>query len=163
MLLSTPSQYAITGVLRLSVLPPDGYCRVDELTKGTQAPRHAVAKVFYELAKRRILESVRGIGGGYRPCVGIGDLTLMDIVEAVDGPYDPAALTERGLCESDRLCPLETLLQPVSDRLEEILRTTRIRDLIALYPPKTCCSPSEIEPSQTKHGRAPLADRGGSS
>lgn len=147
------AQYAITGVIRLSVLPPDGYCRIDDLIRGTPAPKHAVAKVFYELAKRRILESVRGIGGGYRPCKEIGELTLMEIVEAVDGPYDAAALTERGLCDHDQACPLETIMQPVGDRLAEILRSTRIRDLLAIHPVKGCCKATptpNIGPTQTK-------------
>jgi Rrf2 family iron-sulfur cluster assembly transcriptional regulator len=151
MLLSTSSQYAIIGILRLSRLPSEGFCRVDELIKGTHAPRHAVAKVFYELSKRRILESVRGIGGGYRPCANIADLTLMDVVEAVDGPYDPAALTDRGLCAHEQDCPLEALLQPVSDRLEQILRTTRIGDLAALYPHRACCAVTDEAPKTLTH------------
>lgn len=152
MLLSTASQYAITGVLRLTALPPDGFCRVDDLIAGTQAPRHAVGKVFYELAKRRILESVRGIGGGYRLSPGVGDLTLMDLVEAVDGPFQSAALTERGLCEPGRACPLETLLQPVADRLQAVLRTTRIRDLAAMSAGRPCCSTAS---SETPTGNKP--------
>lgn len=131
MLLSTTSQYAIAGVIRLASLPPGGYCRIDDLIEGTHAPRHAVAKVFYELAKRRVLESVRGIGGGYRASPAARDLTLMELVEAVDGPYDPAALTDRGLYDPARPCPVQALLQPIGDRLAEILRTTRVRDLIA--------------------------------
>jgi Rrf2 family iron-sulfur cluster assembly transcriptional regulator len=162
MLLSMPSQYAITGLMRLSVLPADRFCRVDELVDGTSAPRHAVAKVFYELAKRRILESARGMGGGYRPALGIGDLTLMDIIEAVDGPYDPSALTGRGLCDHDPACPLAILLQPVSDRLEEILRTTRIRDLVAAYSNRPCCP---AQPNGTTHKPCAISPqgRGGSS
>lgn len=143
MLLSTSSQYAITGISRLAALPIEGFCRVDDLVRGTLAPRHAVARVFHQLSKRRILQSVRGIGGGYRPGPGMRDLTLIEIVEAVDGPYDPAALTDRGLCPEGSICPLAHILQPVSDRLDQILRKTRIRNVVAMFPPGRCCAASD--------------------
>jgi Rrf2 family iron-sulfur cluster assembly transcriptional regulator len=138
MLLTRTSHYAISGVLRLATLPPGGFYRVEDLVKGTDAPPHAVAKVFHTLARRNILTSVRGAGGGFRLAEGALDLTLMDVIEAVDGHFDPTATIERGLCLQDHPCPLEQIISPIAARLAQTLRSTRFRDLIGKYHSNEC-------------------------
>lgn len=149
MLLSQSSQYAISGVLRLAALPEGGFCRLDDLVVGTAAPRPAVAKVFNELTKRGVLQSVRGAGGGFKLSRHARRLTLLQIIEAVDGPWDSAAVSHRGLCLSDHCCALSNLLQPISTELEQVLRTTTVESLVHMFPqdaanccPKTCHSKS---------------------
>jgi Rrf2 family transcriptional regulator, iron-sulfur cluster assembly transcription factor len=141
MLLSRTCQYAISGVLRLAALPRGGFCRVDDLVDGTDAPRHAVAKVFHELAKRGVLNSLRGAGGGFRLAERAQYLTLMDVVEAVDGPWAGAVLGARGLCPPTQDCPLSRMLQPINNQLEQLLRSVRIIDLVQndMPPPPNCC------------------------
>jgi Rrf2 family protein len=131
MLISRASQYAISGVLRLASLPPRQFCRVEDLVRGTSAPRHAVAKVLHALAKRRILDSVRGAGGGFRLSPDALDMTLLQIIEAVEGPFESSVAMQRGLCASEQACPLHRLLQPLNDELKRVLGSTRLRDLIA--------------------------------
>jgi DNA-binding IscR family transcriptional regulator len=88
-----------------------------------------VAKVFHDLVKRGVLVSVRGTGGGFRLADGAERLTLMDVVEAVDGPWDRSALSDRGLGAPGLPCPLTALLQPVQDQLERLLLTTCVADV----------------------------------
>jgi Rrf2 family transcriptional regulator, iron-sulfur cluster assembly transcription factor len=130
MLISRTSQYAITGVLRLAALPKGGFCRVDDLVDGTDAPRNAVAKVFHELTKRGVLNSLRGAGGGFRLAEGAQYLTLMDVVQAVDGPWAGNVIVSRGLCPPAQQCPLGRILQPINNQFEQILRSVRIIDLV---------------------------------
>lgn len=147
MLLSRASHYAISAVLRLSALQSTRYCRVETLLQGTAAPRAGVAKVLQELARRGILESSRGSTGGFRLAPAAANATLMDIVEAVDGPWELEALGERGLCLHDQPCPLAQLLQPISNDLEHLLRSTRIAELASNCNINTCCAPGAREPA----------------
>ena len=141
MLLTRASQYAISGVLRLAALRKGGYCRIQDLVAGTDAPRHAVAKVFHELGRRGVLESVRGVGGGFRLAAGAEQLTLLQIVESVEGKRLASADEARGLCLPAQSCPLRNLLRPLHDELERILRTTRVGELLASSTPvgRECC------------------------
>lgn len=141
MLLSVGAQYAISGVLRLAALPEGGFCRLDDLIVGTNAPRAAVAKIFQELSKRGILDSTRGTGGGFRLAPGARKFTLMDVVEAVDGPWQSAVLSERGMCLPDQVCALASILQPISDQLETLLRKSTVEALLRRFPQDAvkCC------------------------
>jgi len=141
MLISRASQYAISGVLRLASLPPGQFCRVEDLVRGTSAPRHAVAKVLHALAKRRILDSVRGAGGGFRLSPDALDMTLLQIIEAVEGPFESSVAMQRGLCAPGEACPVHRLLQPLGDELKRVLGSTRLRDVVApaTRTVGTCC------------------------
>jgi Rrf2 family iron-sulfur cluster assembly transcriptional regulator len=150
MLLSQTSQYALTGVIRLAALPPNGFCRLDDLVRGTQAARFAVAKVFHDLAKRGILESIRGSGGGFRLSAKARSLSLMDIIETVDGPWERDATGDRGLCLPGQPCPLKQILQPVGDQLQALLRKTRVEQLIVPVP-SCCCAKDKVGDGVASH------------
>lgn len=131
MLLTRTSQYAISGLLRLAGISQSGFCRIEDLVRDTDAPRHRLAKIFRDLRKRGVLTSVRGTGGGFRLKPGAEQLTLMQIVEAVDGPWPRSPVVASIICPRIEHCPLCTRLQPVQDHLERLLISTRLADLMA--------------------------------
>jgi Rrf2 family protein len=53
--------------------------------------QHHLAKVLSELARAGIVESVRGVGGGYRFCGNVRRLTLMDIITLFEEPLQAAS------------------------------------------------------------------------
>lgn len=166
MLLSRASQFAICGVLRLAALPRGGYCRVEDLVAGTAAPRHAVAKIFHELRRRGVLESVRGVGGGFRLAAGAEQLTLLQIVESVEGKWLTSADEARGLYPLES-CPLRNLLRPLQDELERILRTTCVGELLASSTPvgrecctnPSCCERAIVADQRRKPARSHSGDK----
>ena len=132
MLLPVASQYAICGIVRLAVSSQEGYCQIDDLVEGTTAPEHAVRKTFQQLAKHRVLRSVRGIRGGFRLAKQPDEITLMQIVEAVDGPFPATPWGDNHFWEVGETCPLARAMQPMWEQLTAYLRNTRISDLIAI-------------------------------
>jgi len=137
MLLPRNSQYAISAMLRLADLPAGAFVRVEDLVRDTPAPRHAVAKVLHELAKRGFLESARGTGGGYRLAEDARQRRLIEIVEAISGPHSTDAIATRGLALVGEQCKLMRLFEPVARHMDELLHSTTIDDLLnidAVYP-----------------------------
>lgn len=141
------------------MLPADSYCRVDDLTAGTTAPRHAVSKVFYALAQRDILESARGSGGGYRLAKGALDRTLAEVIEAVEGKIRWTSEIDRGLFVDES--PLNALLAPIASEMEGRLRTTTLRALLQTLPVQAgCCATCQL--TQTAISSVPSANGGSS-
>ncbi|MCX5660010.1 MAG: Rrf2 family transcriptional regulator [Planctomycetota bacterium] len=85
MIYSNACAYAIRALARLALLRPDGYVLLDELCEGTDLPRHFVAKIFQDLVRRGILLSAKGRGGGFALARKPSQISLLDIVECVDG------------------------------------------------------------------------------
>ena len=163
-MLSRAAHYAIAGIVRLAAVPEGGFCRVDDLVAGTRAPKFAVGKVLHRLARAGLLESVQGAKGGYRLQPGCLDRTLLQVIEATDGPLQNSACIDRGLCEPGSDCPLELTLEPAVEALRRVLSQTRVEDLVKLDPRKTCCSshPSDCMEKRSV-STSKLASRGGPS
>ncbi|HAU29136.1 MAG TPA: SUF system Fe-S cluster assembly regulator [Rhodospirillaceae bacterium] len=76
---------------------------VGRLAESVRAPEPTVAKIMKQLVQAKLVRSVRGASGGYCLCGSSEDISLADVVEAMEGPV---ALTECG-SGSPRSCVLE--------------------------------------------------------
>jgi Rrf2 family protein len=89
-----------------------------------------LGKVLQRLARLGYAESRRGPRGGYTLGERGGDVTLLEIYEAVDGPLGQATcLLGRPACGGGR-CILGGLLESVNRQVREHLGATRISDLV---------------------------------
>jgi Rrf2 family protein len=132
MLYSTMSEYAIRGLSELAVRAPDRQIMLDELVSGTDLPRDFLAKVFQKLVKGGILASSKGRGGGFRLARPLHEITLMNIVEAIEGPQ-PLDGCVVGLvaCNDQMPCSQHDLYKPIRQRLKDYMNTTTLADLAA--------------------------------
>lgn len=85
MLFSATTEYAVRGLSELAKRPADQYVMLDDLVLGTDLPRGFLAKVFQVLVKGGILRSHKGRGGGFMLARHPGEITLIDIVDVVEG------------------------------------------------------------------------------
>jgi Rrf2 family iron-sulfur cluster assembly transcriptional regulator len=132
MIFSSSTEYAIRGLSELASRDPDGPLMLDELVAGTTLPRDFLAKVFQKLVHGGVLRSAKGRGGGFRLARQAHEITLMNIVEAIDGPqvFDRCVV---GLekCDDQAPCPQHDLYKPIRQRLKDYLLTTTLADLAA--------------------------------
>jgi Rrf2 family protein len=85
-----------------------------------------LSKVMQRLSKQGFVESVRGPKGGFRLSGGAEDATLLDILEAIDGPFEPSGcLLGRIIC-GGRQCIMGDLLRKVNDTVREYLSGTSL-------------------------------------
>ena len=126
---SNSVEYAIRGLSELAVRG-DNRVMLDDLVSGTDLPREFMAKIFQKLVRANILRSAKGRGGGFELARPAHEVTLMTIVEAMDGPqvYDRCVV---GLekCHDTMPCPQHDLYKPIRQRLKDYLITTTLADL----------------------------------
>lgn len=130
---TTTTEYAIRGIAELaSRVEPGQPLLLDELVKGTDLPRDFLAKVFQRLVKAGLLRSAKGRGGGFSLPRPPHEITLLHIVNAIDGPgrLDRCVL---GLsrCNDDMPCAQHDLYRPIRQRLNAYLESTTVADLAA--------------------------------
>lgn len=127
MIYSNACAYAIRALTRLAMMRPDGYVLLDELCKGTDLPRHFVAKIFQDLVRRKLLTSAKGRGGGFALTKPPNKITLYDIVEAVDGMDDlQQCVVGMANCDDRQPCPHHDEWKPVRERLKAFLLHTTL-------------------------------------
>ena len=86
MIFTNPTEYAIRGLAELACRVPTGRILLEKLVEGTDLPRDFLAKLFQKLVKGGILVSAKGRGGGFALARPAHDITLMQIVEIMEGP-----------------------------------------------------------------------------
>lgn len=132
MIFSSSTEYAIRGLSELASRGSNAPVMLDDLVRGTDLPRDFLAKVFQKLVHGGILRSAKGRGGGFALARPAHDISLMHIVEAIDGPqvFDRCVVgLER--CNDQMPCPQHDLYKPIRQRLKDYLLTTTLADLAA--------------------------------
>ena len=132
MIFSNPTEYALRALTELASKNKEGYVMLDEIIAGTGMPRDFLAKVFQRLVRGGILRSTKGRGGGFSLSRAPHQITLMHVVEVLDGPqvFDRCVVgMER--CSDLTPCPQHDLYKPIRQRLKDYLNTTTLADLVA--------------------------------
>ena len=103
----------------------------EEISKATQIPAAYLSKVLQQLARGSIVLSQRGLGGGFSLKKAAGDLSVLEVINAVD-PIRRIRECPLGLeAHKSRLCALHKRLDEASALVEEAFAKTTILDLIS--------------------------------
>jgi Rrf2 family protein len=129
-MISQTVEYALRAVVHLAYLAPAA-CTTTELAKVTRVPPAYLSKVLQSLARSEIVRSRRGIGGGVSLAVDPKQLTIFEVVNAVD-PIQriracPLELASHGV----KLCPLHRRMDAAMAQVEHAFRTTTLAEVIA--------------------------------
>ena len=97
-----------------------------------------VAKVLKPLAQAGLVEGFRGAAGGYRLARDAGAITLVDIVEAMEGPLGMTECSlHAGHCGIERSCGVRANWRRINDVVSDALRSVTLADMLAPPAPRT--------------------------
>jgi Rrf2 family iron-sulfur cluster assembly transcriptional regulator len=134
MRVSTRGDYASRALLSLALHTQDiGPTSVKDLADRTGLPQPYLEQILLALKGAGIVTSKRGVGGGYILAKPFNQITLGDIVSAVDGPIsagDFGRPHENGACEHEGQCVLLEVWDEVGKHMKEHLSTFTIQDMV---------------------------------
>jgi Rrf2 family protein len=128
MRLSRTTVYALHATLRLADSDVDRPIPCSTLARHGPMPERFLLQILRDLVEHGILESTRGVDGGYRLKRPPDRITLLDIVEAVDSPLEPSIPDLPGLPEHVR-GQIMTALQLTARATRHTLQQLTIADL----------------------------------
>jgi len=130
MIFSRSSEYAIRAFVNMASLPEGEYAMVKNIAAESGAPAHFLAKILQDLARDGFLKSSKGPRGGFRLRPAPEEISLLQIVEAVDGAgrYDrcPAGSPE---CDDRVACGMHDSWMALRSRIIGYLEGTSIAEL----------------------------------
>ncbi len=130
MIYSRSAEYAIRALVRMAELEDGKYALVKDIAAESDIPQHFLSKILQDLARDGFLRSSKGPGGGFRLSGEPEKISMMQIVEAVDGAgrYDrcPAGCEE---CSDREPCGFHDSWMPLRSRIIDYLEGTSVADL----------------------------------
>lgn len=133
MKINQATDYAFRVVLFLAGRQPDEVVDARQIAEKENIPIRFLLKTVRLLAATGIVKSYRGIKGGYRLGRLAKDITLKDVLEAVEGPVKiNRCLMDSSECSKDatRWCPIHQALKNVQDATNEELDKYNFADLV---------------------------------
>ena len=128
--LSKAADYAIRGLVYLSMKPDDGMSGIEEIAKARSIPASYLAKLFQTLAKKGFVRSFRGPEGGFALTCSPRDINLLEVIEAVEGPiFLNECLIQRGYCPQDNVCAVHHVWREAQSRFLDCLRSCNFEQL----------------------------------
>lgn len=164
MQITRAGEYGILGALYLAKQPSHRLVMIEEISTSENIPRSFLAKIVQSLAHASIVESQRGVGGGFRLARPPERITVLQVLEAIEGTLALQSCTENpAICVWDASkmtnCTLCALFNVAQARVKELFSKTTLADLskpkAALLESLTgrsqCCKePQPGEPAAAK-------------
>ncbi len=131
MQITRQADYAIRAVLYLARLGPNQRAATHQVAQEQRIPASFLAKIISQLSIAGLLHTSRGARGGVALAREAKEITLLDVVEAIDGPiWLNECVGNNELCAFDSDCPLKPIWCEVQEHLVKRLRETRFDQLV---------------------------------
>lgn len=130
--ISAKSKYAIRALVELAdrtAGDPDRPVRLTDVAAAREIPLQFLEQLFSALRRAGVLRSRRGASGGYSFARPPETVTVLEIVNALDGAVSPAVCTQ-GECEHLDGCGAASVWLEAKNAIDDVLRRTTIGDLL---------------------------------
>lgn len=123
-------EYSLRAVCYLASQSPKA-CTTDEVAGATKVPRAYLSKVLQSLGRAGVVHSQRGLGGGMTLHKNPKDLTILEVVNAVE-PIQRITTCPLGLASHGfRLCPLHRRLDNALAMVEKAFGGTTLAEVLS--------------------------------
>lgn len=131
MRLTTKGRYAVTAILDLAL-----HCEQKPVSLGDISRRQGISlsyleQLFAKLRRQKLVNSVRGPGGGYLLAKPTADISVAEVVDAVNESLDATRCEGRGDCQHGEVCLTHHLWEDLSAQIHGFLNNISLADLVA--------------------------------
>jgi Rrf2 family iron-sulfur cluster assembly transcriptional regulator len=135
MRLTTKGRFAVTAMIDLALRQDKGPVTLSAISQRQEISLSYLEQLFGKLRRHEIVESVRGPGGGYTLARKAQDITVADIIIAVDEPLDATQCGGKENChgadrEQGSRCMTHDLWATLNAKMVEYLDSVSLKDLV---------------------------------
>ncbi|WP_424948092.1 Rrf2 family transcriptional regulator [Candidatus Spongiihabitans sp.] len=128
--LTTKGRYAVTAMIDLAINQRNGPVTLKSISDNQGISLSYLEQLFSKMRKSDLVTGVRGPGGGYRLAKDVDQISMADIVVAVDEPLDITQCDGAENCHDGKRCLSHDLWSELSDQLYLFLAGIRLGQLM---------------------------------
>ena len=131
MKLTTKGRYAVTAMLDLALHYDQGAVTLADIAKRQGISLSYLEQLFAKLRRNGLVDSVRGPGGGYNLASNPSEISVADIVLAINENIDARRCGGKANCDGDERCLTHELWESLSIRISDFLSGISLADLVS--------------------------------
>ncbi|MGH9578591.1 MAG: Fe-S cluster assembly transcriptional regulator IscR [Terriglobales bacterium] len=130
MRLTTKGRFAVTAMLDLALNSAKGPVTLSGISGRQKISLSYLEQLFGKLRRRELVESVRGPGGGYNLARAASEVSVADIICAVEEPLDSTQCAGRENCQENQRCMTHDLWEELNHTVYGFLSTVNLAQLV---------------------------------
>lgn len=130
MRLTTKGRFAVTAMIDLALRSGDGPVTLAGISERQKISLSYLEQLFGKLRRHGLVDSVRGPGGGYCLARAGSQITVSDIVRAVDEGLDATQCGGHENCREEERCMTHDLWATLNAKMYEYLSSVTLADLV---------------------------------
>jgi Rrf2 family iron-sulfur cluster assembly transcriptional regulator len=153
MRLTTKGRFAVTAMIDLAMRNGEGPVTLADISDRQKISLSYLEQLFGKLRRKGLVSSVRGPGGGYNLARQTPEVSVADIIVAVDEPIDATQCGGKENCKDEQKCITHDLWTDLNKHIFDYLGAVKLSDLVAKQTKKS----SDVAVMQMHDNRQNLA------
>lgn len=138
MRLTTKGRFAVTAMVDLATRGEKSPVTLSAISERQKISLSYLEQLFGKLRRSKIVESVRGPGGGYNLARAADKITIAEIIVAVDEPLDATKCGGKGNCHGENSsCITHDLWMGLNEKIMEYLKAVTLQHLVDSHNKKS--------------------------
>ena len=138
MQITRQADYAVRAVLFLAQIGPDERAATSQIAEEQKIPPSFLAKIVSQLSVAGLLQTSRGARGGVSLAKPASEVSLLEVVEAIDGPIMlNDCVVDHSQCAFGDSCPLQPIWCEAQSELVSRLANTKFDQFVDISTPMT--------------------------
>jgi Rrf2 family transcriptional regulator, iron-sulfur cluster assembly transcription factor len=147
MRLTTKGRFAVTAMIDLALHGAEGPVTLAGISERQKISLSYLEQLFGKLRRNKLVGSVRGPGGGYHLTKPMNEVSVVDIILAVDEPIDATQCGGKENCYNDQRCMTHNLWANLNVKirdylalvtLEQLVSNPKVKDISVLQDMRAC-------------------------
>ena len=130
--LTSAADYAIRAMIHLACVPDGRFILRSEIADAQNIPTSFMAKILRSLVRARLLRSSRGVNGGFALARPPGEVNMLEVVEAIEGPLALTDCTPNpDGCAWFMDCPASLVWYQLQENMRDTLKGVTLENLVS--------------------------------
>ena len=128
--LTTKGRFAVTAMLHLAMQHSSDPVTLAEISRRQNISQSYLEQLFSKMRRRALVNSVRGPGGGYNLARATHQISVADIIVAVDEPIDSTQCGGKENCNDEKKCITHDLWAKLNEHILDYLGAVTLKQLV---------------------------------
>ena len=134
MKISTKGRYGLRILIDRATHDPGKPRLIRDIAESQQISEKYISRLVIDLRRAKLVRSVRGINGGFHLAKAPEQITLLEILETMEGPISVVdCVRSPEKCKRQSLCPARDIWQKLNDGIRELTKNITLDDILNAY------------------------------